>query len=77
MKKLFHASLRSLEEYNKPFSQVFQDCSECSDDLFLLYIAYHFVHYILVIYVLAGYRENNRVKMAASKYQNNMVRMVD
>lgn len=47
-----------------------------TDNLFLLYMSYCFVWHILTALILAEYRTRNRVKMAGSTYQDNMVKMV-
>lgn len=47
-----------------------------TDNLFLLYMPYCFVWHILTALILAEYRASNRVKMAGSTYQDNMVKMM-
>ena len=48
----------------------------CANNLFLLYMSYCFVGPILTALILAEYRTRNRVKMAGSTYQGNMVKMM-
>lgn len=47
-----------------------------TDNLFLLYMSCCFVGCILTALIQAEYRTRNRVKMARSTYQDNMVKMM-
>lgn len=84
MKKLFHVSsfssgtiINNSLRYSK-IVQIQNDQMICwVDNQFLLYTSYHFVHHMLTVHVLAEHRASNRANMAASKYQNNVVKMVD
>lgn len=81
MKTLLHVSSFNSGDYIKQFSQVFQDGPEWSDDP-LCWSSIFYVYPIILstTYLQSRFWQNreksNRVKMAASKYQNTMVKMV-